>query len=53
MLSTTLREGLRTYAIGPKIRAIRLKKKMGLVDVPRAEGPPTTPRGCRALIRLL
>jgi transcriptional regulator with XRE-family HTH domain len=33
MLSPTLREGLRAYAIGPKIRSIRLKKKMGLVEL--------------------
>ena len=35
MLSPTLREGLKSYAIGPKIRAIRLKKKMGLVELGR------------------
>ena len=35
MLSPTLREGLKTYGIGPKIRAIRLKKKMGLVELGR------------------
>src|SRR6188768_3874529 len=33
MLSPTLREGLKAYAIGPKIRSIRLKKKMGLVQL--------------------
>jgi mannose-6-phosphate isomerase-like protein (cupin superfamily) len=33
MLSPTLREGLKAYAIGPKIRSIRLKKKMGLVEL--------------------
>jgi transcriptional regulator with XRE-family HTH domain len=38
MLSPTLREGLKTYAIGPKIRAIRLKKKIGLVDLGRHTG---------------
>jgi transcriptional regulator with XRE-family HTH domain len=38
MLSPTLREGLRSYAIGPKIRAIRLKKKMGLVELGRHTG---------------
>jgi transcriptional regulator with XRE-family HTH domain len=38
MLSPTLREGLKTYAIGPKIRAIRLKKKMGLVELGRHTG---------------
>ena len=35
MLSPTLREGLKAYAIGPKLRAIRLKKKMGLVELGR------------------
>jgi transcriptional regulator with XRE-family HTH domain len=29
---------LKTYAIGPKIRAIRLKKKMGLVELGRHTG---------------
>ena len=38
MLSPTLREGLNAYAIGPKLRAIRLKKKMGLVDLGRHTG---------------
>ena len=38
MLSSTLREGLNTYAIGPKIRAIRLKKKIGLVELGRHTG---------------
>ena len=38
MLSPTLREGLKAYAIGPKIRAIRLKKKMGLVDLGKHTG---------------
>lgn len=38
MLSPTLREGLKTYAIGPKIRAIRLKKKIGLVELGRHTG---------------
>ena len=35
MLSPTLREGLKSYSIGPKVRAIRLKKKMGLVELGR------------------
>jgi transcriptional regulator with XRE-family HTH domain len=35
MLSPTLRNGLQAYSIGPKIRAIRLKKKMGLVELGR------------------
>jgi transcriptional regulator with XRE-family HTH domain len=38
MLSPTLQEGLKAYAIGPKIRAIRLKKKMGLVELGRHTG---------------
>jgi transcriptional regulator with XRE-family HTH domain len=38
MLSPTLREGLKAYAVGPKIRAIRLKKKMGLVELGRHTG---------------
>jgi transcriptional regulator with XRE-family HTH domain len=33
MLSTTLQQGLTEYAIGEKIRALRLKKKMGLVEL--------------------
>jgi transcriptional regulator with XRE-family HTH domain len=33
MLTSTLREGLDAYAIGPKLRALRLKKKMGLVEL--------------------
>jgi len=38
MLSPALREGLKAYAIGPKIRSIRLKKKMGLVELGRHTG---------------
>ena len=38
MLTSTLREGLKGYGIGPKIRAIRLKKKMGLVELGRHTG---------------
>ena len=38
MLSTTLREGLTEYAIGDKIRAMRLKKKIGLVELGRHTG---------------
>ncbi len=38
MLSPTVRDGLAAYAIGPKIRAIRLKKKMGLVELGRHSG---------------
>jgi transcriptional regulator with XRE-family HTH domain len=38
MLSATLQDGLDAYAIGPKIRALRLKKKMGLVDLGKHTG---------------
>ena len=38
MLSATLQEGLKAYAIGPKIRALRLKKKMGLVELGKHTG---------------
>lgn len=38
MLSATLDEGLRHYAIGEKLRALRLKKKMGLVELGRHSG---------------
>lgn len=38
MLSATLQEGLEEYAIGDKIRALRLKKKMGLVELGRHTG---------------
>jgi transcriptional regulator with XRE-family HTH domain len=33
MLSATLQKGLDQYAIGAKLRALRLKKKMGLVEL--------------------
>ena len=33
MLSETLQKGLEQYAIGEKLRALRLKKKMGLVEL--------------------
>jgi len=33
VLSKTLEEGLSKYAIGDKLRALRLRKKMGLVDL--------------------
>ena len=33
MLSATLNQGLQEYGIGAKIRALRLKKKMGLVEL--------------------
>jgi transcriptional regulator with XRE-family HTH domain len=38
LLSPTLREGLKGYAIGPKIRAMRLKKKIGLVELGKHTG---------------
>lgn len=38
MLSPTLRSGLREYAVGPKLRALRLKKKIGLVELGRHTG---------------
>src|SRR6185503_6584153 len=38
MLSATLEEGLSEYAIGAKIRALRLKKKMGLVELGQHTG---------------
>lgn len=38
MLSPTLREGLKAYAVGPRIRALRLRKKMGLVELGRHTG---------------
>lgn len=33
MLTTTLTEGLESYAIGEKLRTLRLRKKMGLVEL--------------------
>ena len=38
MLSATLQEGLSEYAIGAKIRGLRLKKKMGLVELGQHTG---------------
>jgi len=38
MLSATLDEGLKDYAIGAKIRVLRLKKKMGLVELGQHSG---------------
>lgn len=38
MLSDTLIEGLEQYAIGEKLRRLRLKKKMGLVELGRHTG---------------
>jgi quercetin dioxygenase-like cupin family protein len=38
VLSPTLTEGLERYEIGPKLRALRLKKKMGLVQLGKHTG---------------
>ena len=38
MLSETLQKGLDQYAIGAKLRAMRLKKKMGLVELGQHTG---------------
>jgi len=38
MMSATLNAGLREYAVGPKLRALRLRKKMGLVELGRHTG---------------
>jgi len=38
MLSPTLEKGLSEYAIGAKIRVLRLKKKMGLVELGKHTG---------------
>src|SRR6187397_1986437 len=38
MLSATLNSGLDEYGIGGKIRTLRLKKKMGLVELGRHTG---------------
>ena len=38
MLSATLKSGLSDYEIGAKIRALRLKRKMGLVELGRHTG---------------
>lgn len=38
MLSSTLKTGLTEYDIGSKIRTLRLKKKMGLVELGRHTG---------------
>lgn len=37
-LSATLEEGLRAYTIGERLRALRLKKKMGLVELGQHTG---------------
>jgi transcriptional regulator with XRE-family HTH domain len=38
MLSKTLENGLRDYGIGDKLRSLRLKKKMGLVELGKHTG---------------
>ncbi len=38
MLSDTLDRGLRTYGIGEKVRSLRLRKKLGLVELGRHTG---------------
>ena len=38
MLSSTKKEGLRDYEIGEKVRALRLRKKMALVELGRHTG---------------
>ena len=38
MLSNTIEEGLRNYGIGDKVRALRLRKKMALVELGRHTG---------------
>src|ERR687890_1819990 len=38
MLSATLSEGLNAYGIGAKVHALRMKKKMGLVELGQHTG---------------
>lgn len=38
MLSATVVEGLKSYSIGEKLRALRLRKKLGLVELGRHTG---------------
>jgi transcriptional regulator with XRE-family HTH domain len=38
MVSDTLASGLQQYRIGPKVRALRLRKKLGLVELARHTG---------------
>src|SRR6516225_2184476 len=38
MVSDTLAAGLQQYRIGPKVRAMRLRKKLGLVELARHTG---------------
>jgi transcriptional regulator with XRE-family HTH domain len=38
MISETLSSGLQQYQIGPKVRSLRLRKKLGLVELGRHTG---------------
>ena len=38
MLSDTIRDGLENYRIGERIRAMRLEKKLGLVELGQHTG---------------
>ncbi|HEY4961138.1 MAG TPA: helix-turn-helix transcriptional regulator, partial [Terriglobales bacterium] len=38
MVSKTIEDNLRPYLIGPKLRALRLKKSMGLVELGKHTG---------------
>ncbi len=38
MVSKTIEDNLRPYQIGPKLRALRLKKSMGLVELGKHTG---------------
>ncbi len=38
MVNKTIEDGLRPYQIGPKLRALRLKKSMGLVELGKHTG---------------
>jgi transcriptional regulator with XRE-family HTH domain len=38
MVSATVEEGLRRYSIGEKLRGLRLKKKLGLIELGRHTG---------------
>src|ERR1700744_6108530 len=38
MLAESLKKGIQSYAIGEKLRGLRLKKKMGLVELSRHTG---------------
>ena len=38
MMNATIEQGLKPYAVGEKLRALRLKKKMGLVELGKHTG---------------